>query len=355
MAYKRSLLYLLLVITGYACRKTDTTSPEPTPYTLLVPADFTQPPADADNPLTKEGIALGRMLFYDKKLSGNNNISCASCHLPEKAFSDGVALSNIGVSGKPLHRNAPALINMAWMNKGLFWDGGSTNLESQAFAPLSSPDEMAQNLIELVKELKADPVYPQQFRKAFKSDISSANIVKALAQFQRTFVSANSRYDRFTRKEPGITLSAIAAEGLTLVQQHCQGCHTGALFTDNDYHNNGLDSDFSNDQFEGLFQGRFRITYSASDLGKFKTPTLRNILLTAPYMHDGRFNTLTEVLDHYSDGVKTSATTDPLVMRKPGNTAGISLSNADKQKIIAFLGTLTDSSFINHPQLVKPQ
>lgn len=354
MLFKRSILYLFLITTGYACKKTDVTTPEPTPYMLLAPDGFPSLVVDADNPLTKEGIALGRILFYDKKLSGNNRISCASCHLPEKAFSDGVALSAIGLSGKSLHRNAPALINMAWMNNGLFWDGGSTNLESQAFAPLSSPDEMSQNLIELVEELKADPYYPLQFRKAFKGDISAAYIAKALAQFQRTFISANSIYDKFTRKEPGATLSPMAAEGLTLVQQHCQGCHTGALFTDNSYHNNGLDNDFSNDQFEGIFQGRFRISYSPADLGKFKTPTLRNILLTAPYMHDGRFNTLTEVLDHYTDGVKISPSTSPLVMRKNGNSPGIPLSYADKQKIIAFLTTLTDSSFITHPQLVKP-
>jgi len=353
--YKRCLLYICWITLGYACKKTDVKSPEPTPYVLLVPADFPKLASNTDNPLTQEGVALGRILFYDNKLSGNNKISCASCHLPEKAFSDGVALSNIGVSGKPLHRNAPALINMAWMNKGLFWDGGSTNLESQAFAPLSSPDEMSQNLIELVEELKADPVYPKLFQKAFQHEISSVLIAKALAQFQRSFVSANSRYDRFKRKQPGISLSPLEVEGLQLVQQHCQGCHTGELFTDNDYRNNGLDADFSNDQFEGVFQGRFRISYSPADLGKFKTPTLRNILLTAPYMHDGRFNTLTEVLDHYSDGVKISATTDPLVMRKSGNTAGIPLSNADKQKILAFLVALTDSSFINHPQLVKPQ
>jgi cytochrome c peroxidase len=352
--YKRCLLYFCWITLGYACKKTDVRSPEPTPYALLVPANFPQPISDPNNPLTQEGIALGRVLFYDKKLSGNNNISCASCHLPEKAFSDGVALSNIGVSGISLHRHAPALINMAWMNKGLFWDGGSSNLESQAFAPLASPDEMAQNLLELVEELKADPVYPQLFRKAFQREISSALIAKALAQFQRTFISANSRYDRFKRKQPGISLSFIEAEGLQLVQQHCQGCHTGELFTDNDYRNNGLDADFSNDQFEGIFQGRFRISYSPADLGKFKTPTLRNILLTAPYMHDGRFSNIEQVLDHYSDGVKKSASTDPLVMKKNNNTPGIPLSSNDKQKIIAFLATLTDSSFITHPQLVKP-
>lgn len=350
-------IFALIFIAGIwfvSCSKTDVVTPEPQPYTLSVPANFPQPGIDAFNPLTKEGIALGRRLFYDVRLSANNQISCGSCHHQELSFSDGIALSNIGVSATVLHRHAPALINMAWANNGLFWDGGSTNLESQAFGPITAHDEMGQNLYQLIDELKADAQYTQQFRAAFKDSISSANIVKALAQFQRTFVSANSRYDKYVRHESGGTLTPQELQGLQLVQQKCQGCHKSDLFTDNDYHNNGIENDFSDDSFEGIFQGRYRITYNLADIGKFKTPTLRNTMLTAPYMHDGRFATIEQVLNHYSSGVKVTATTDPLVMQNIGGTSGIPLSADDKNKIIAFLHTLSDSAFITNKALSKP-
>ncbi len=335
-----------------SCNKKNDVIPVPQAARPEVPVNFPEWTDDPDNPLTQEGIALGRLLFYDKRLSGNNQISCASCHHQELAFSDGVALSKMGASGNVLHRNAPALMNMAWVNHGLFWDGGSANLESQALGPLTSADEMHQDLNELVRELSADPDYVRQFRLAFNADIKDATIIKALAQFQRTFVSGNSRYDKYKRKEAGGTLSDTEREGLTLVQEKCQGCHKGELFTDNDYHNNGLDNDFSNNSFEGIFQGRSRVTFDLADLGKFKTPTLRNSMLTAPYMHDGRFNTLEQVLDHYSTGVKNSTTLDP-VLRQQGSP-GIVLSQGDKLKIIAFIKTLTDSAFITNKALSKP-
>ncbi|MCP9749977.1 cytochrome-c peroxidase [Ferruginibacter sp. HRS2-29] len=327
---------------------------EPQVASLLVPANFPIPVFDTGNPLTKEGIELGRRLFYDKRLSGNNQLSCGSCHKQELAFSDGVALNNIGASGNLLHRSAPTLINLAWANNGLFWDGGSTNLESQAFGPLTSEDEMHQNLFQLNDELMAVPDYVSRFNFIFKDGISSANIVKALAQFQRTLISANSRYDKYIRHETGGTLSASELNGLQLVRQKCQSCHQGDLFTDNDFHNNGIDDDFSNTAFDGIFLGRARVTFNNADLGKFKTPTLRNILLTSPYMHDGRFSTISQVLDHYSDGIKVSATTDPLVKQNPGGLPGISLTPQQKADITAFLHALTDSTFINDTQLAGP-
>ncbi len=337
-----------------SCSKADFFKPKPQPYILPVPANFPQPYFDNYNSLTKEGVALGRRLFYDRRLSANNQVSCASCHHQELSFSDGIVLTNAGVSATILKRHSPALINLAWANNGLFWDGGSTNLESQAFGPITAHDEMGQNLYELVEELKADGLYRQQFSAAFKDSISSANIVKALAQFQRTFVSSNSRYDKYVRHEAGGILTDQEQQGLQLVQAKCQGCHKGDLFTDNDYHNNGIDDDFSNNDFEGIYQGRYRITYNAADKGRFKTPTLRNSMLTAPYMHDGRFLTMQQVLDHYNNGVKVSATTDPLVMQNTENTAGIPLTADEKTKITAFLNTLTDSSFLINKALSKP-
>jgi cytochrome c peroxidase len=345
---KAGIFLWSIALAVVSCNKED--KPAPQPFGLEVPVNFPAIPANPDNPLTREGVELGRRLFYDKRLSGTNQVSCGSCHKQELAFADGVALTDKGVSGRLLHRNSPALINMAWATNGLFWDGGSTNLESQAFAPITHKDEMHQELFQLVNELKAIPDYVARFRAAFNSDITDAAVVKALAQFQRTFISANSRYDKFKRQESGGVLSNTEQIGLQLVNEKCRTCHTGELFTDNNYHNNGIDDDFSNTADEGIYQGRYRITFSIADLGKFKTPTLRNILLTAPYMHDGRFSSIEQVLDHYSNGIKTSATLDPLLPA----SGGFQFSTADKQAIIAYLKTLTDSVFINNKQLSTP-
>jgi cytochrome c peroxidase len=351
---ERYCFIILIGVTLISCKKSDiTTIQEPQAVSLEVPVNFPAYTDDLNNPLTREGIELGRLLFYDKRLSGNNQISCASCHKQSLSFSDGIALNNIGVSGNVLHRNAPALVNMAWAKNGLFWDGGSTNLESQALGPLTSVDEMHQDLYQLVNELKAVENYVVRFKSAFKSDISDATIMKALAQFQRTIVSSSSRYDKYKRGETGGNLTDSELQGLILVQQKCQSCHKGDLFTDNEYHNNGLDDDFSNNSLEGIYQGRYRVTFNTADLGKFKTPTLRNVMLTAPYMHDGRFTTVQQVLDHYSNGIKVSPSLAPSL--NPFGIPAIPLSSTDKANIIAFLKTLTDSSFINNPKLSKPQ
>jgi len=348
---KSTSLILLFITCLYACRK-ENTSPEPQVYGLLVPGNFPVPEVIKDNMLSEQGVALGRMLFYDKRLSGSNQISCASCHKQALAFSDGLALSNQGASGKALPRTAPALINLAWSNNGLFWDGGSTNLESQAFGPITNEDEMHQNLDELVYELNQVPAYVKQFKLVFNDEIKTGYIARALAQFQRTLISGNSRYDHYTRNEAGGTLNDTELSGLKLFNTHCRSCHAGELFTDDNYHNNGLDSDFSNDALEGLYQGRFRITYDPSDLGKFKTPTLRNIALTAPYMHDGRLKDLPAVLAHYSHSVKMSATTDQALIHN--GQPGLLLTKDEQNAIIAFLHTLTDNSFVQNRDLSEP-
>jgi cytochrome c peroxidase len=348
MNLQKTVLYLALTMVCASCDKKEI-DPEQQGYSLPVPGHFPKPVFDTQNPMTRQGIELGRMLFYDKRLSANNKVSCASCHEPQLAFSDGVKFSQAGVSAAVLLRHAPALINMAWANNGLFWDGGSTNLESQVFGPLTSHDEMAQNLYELMDELNAVPGYAARFKSAFGKEISSQNVAKALAQFQRTLISADSRYDRFRLNKAGGTMSAIELKGLELVKQKCQGCHAGELFTDNGYHNNGIDSDFSNDTHEGVYMGRYRISYDLTDLGKFRTPTLRNVQLTAPYMHDGRFSTIEDVINHYSDGVKVSGTLDSLLP-----SGGLKLNADEKQAIIAFLNTLTDPGFIANPEFGRP-
>lgn len=310
------------------------------------PANFPAVMKQPDNRLTAEGIELGRRLFYDVRLSGNNRISCASCHHQDLAFSDGLALSNQGTSGKTLDRHAPVLFNLAWADQGLFWDGGAKNLESQAFGPLTSADEMHQDLYELEAELKAVPDYVSRFKQVFNSAIKSADVVKALAQFQRTLISGNSRYDQYIRQEKSTVLNAEELLGMNLVQDKCGSCHTGALFTDHNFHNNGLDDHFS-EANEGIYQGHFRVSFNPSDLGKFKTPSLRNVVLSAPYMHDGRFKTLEEVLDHYRYGIKLSSTTDVSLFQDQGKP-GIPMSITEKKAILAFLNTLTDHEFIKN-------
>ncbi len=343
----------LFLFTGMvSCKKEavpEPSSPAPHAVTLRVPGNFPAATDDPDNPLTEEGIELGRILFYDARLSGNNRLSCASCHRQELAFSDGLDLSTAGSSGNKLLRHAPALFNLAWSKNGFFWDGGSKNLESQAFGPLTSTDEMHQDLYVLEAELNALPDYRARFRQAFNGEVTSANIVKALAQFERTLVSGNSRYDRYRRKENDGQLSPIELSGRTLVADKCQSCHSGELFTDNAFHNNGLDDTFS-DAEDRIFMGRFRVTNDPADLGRYKTPSLRNVLLTAPYMHDGRLKTIDQVLDHYARHVKPAPTTDPLLM--PANRpTGIPLSTDERKAIIAFLATLTDSLFITDPKI----
>ena len=348
--------FILLFWMASTCCKKDSSqdvfSPGSHQVKLEIPGNFPAAAEDADNLQTKEGVALGRALFYETRLSANNKISCASCHRQDLAFSDGLAQSDQGISGKQMTRNAPALFNLAWSDSGLFWDGGAKNLESQAFGPLTNEDEMHQDLVELEAKLNAMPKYVSKFKLAFKEGVSSANVVKALAQFQRTLISAGSRYDMYKRGEAGGNLSAIELEGLSLVESKCKGCHSGELFTDYSYHNNGIDESFS-DELDGIYQGRFRVSFNPLDIGKFKTPTLRNILLTAPYMHDGRFNSIEDVLDHYSSGIKRSATVDQLLIKDDGNP-GIVMKPEEKNAVLAFLKTLTDQSFIQNKNISKP-
>ncbi|QDH80994.1 c-type cytochrome [Echinicola soli] len=309
----------------------------------LLQEDFPQP---ARNPMSKQGVLLGKTLFYDHGLSANGKVNCASCHLPQLAFSDGVSLSDQGVSGKMLHRHSPALFNMTW-HKGLFWDGGSTNLESLVFGPLTHPDEMGADLNEVIHYLRGNQDYSELFKAAFKTDtITSAFISRALAQFVRTLISQDSRYDQWQRKETDFNPQEIS--GYQLYQKHCNSCHQEGLFTDLQYHNNGLDATYPDpDELEELLLGRYRISFDDQDLGAYKTPSLRNIYLTAPYMHDGRFETLEEVLDHYENGIQRNGSLAPELEN------GINLTNQQREDLLAFLATLTDHTFINNKAYQK--
>jgi cytochrome c peroxidase len=221
MLFIKRLAIIVLVMVLNACNKPGP-APEQRPYRFRVPAHFPEPVFDTENPASQAGVQLGRMLFYDNRLSANNQVSCASCHDPLRAFSDGTKQSNAGVSAATLLRHSPALFNLAWANNGLFWDGGATNLESQAFAPLTAHDEMAQDLDQLIIELNAIPVYVSGFQQAFNEPASAQNVAKALAQFQRSLVSSGSKYDQYRLKINGETLTVDERKGRELVQQNAR-------------------------------------------------------------------------------------------------------------------------------------
>lgn len=333
------MIFVVLLAGFSSCRQYDTNIPDDTDWLVHVPVNLGGKMPELRFPVTREGYELGKLLFFDPILSGNNTIACASCHKPHLAFTDGLALSDHGASGKPLERNTPSIVNTAWMS-GLFWDGGAKDIESLALGPIEHEDEMNQNIHELVLELRHDTAYTSRFIKVFPDEgITPHTIIRALGQFQNALVSANSRYDYYRRNENGVILSSLELQGLALVEKHCTSCHATDLFTDNMYHNNGLDSLFSDNTFLQTRLGRFRITRDSNDLGKYKTPTLRNVALTAPYMHDGRFATLHEVLDHYSENIKQSPTLDKR-LRQP-----LQLTRQEKQAIVEFLHSLTDYSF----------
>lgn len=328
------------------------------PYPLEYPASFgNRTNIPASNPLTKEGVYLGRMLFYEKKLSANNRVSCGSCHIQRLAFTDGKAFST-GIDGVPTDRNAMSLANLLWV-RNFFWDGRVSSLEQQALTPLTAPHEMGQLPDISAEKLRRTELYPPLFRAAFGTDsISGDRIVKALAQFERTLISARSPYDLYLEGQYQPDSAALRGMRLFMTAPaparqvrgaNCSHCHGGPKLYLELFHNNGLDS-IPHDP------GREKQTGLAADRGRFRVPTLRNIALTAPYMHDGRFRSLEEVLDHYSDHIHNSASLSP-VLRNTSNEAGgssLRLSKQEQKDIIAFLHLLTDSSFITNPAFSDP-
>ncbi len=321
-----------------------------------------------DNPMTVEGIELGRMLFYEKMLSADNSISCGTCHQQEKAFTDGRALA-LGVSKRELPRNSMALVNLLWGPQRFMWDGRAQSLEDQALQPIENPDEMGETLDNVVIKLQAMPIYVEKFRTAFGTeDITPTRIARALATFQRTLISFDSKYDQYLRGE--VDLDEQERWGHQLFTTHpdakagirganCVDCHSQFLTSGfqigfDGFSNNGLDD-------EGALEtGLFAVTGETYDRGKFKVPTLRNIELTAPYMHDGRFKTLEEVLDHYNEHIRDSTTLDPLIReasnhtRKGDEPPGLDLTEEEKAAVIAFLKTLTDQGFITNERFSDP-
>ncbi|MBC8084159.1 MAG: cytochrome-c peroxidase, partial [Hymenobacter sp.] len=242
---------------------------------------------------------------------------------------------------------APALQNLRW-KPDFMWDGGPINIETMPLAPITNPLEMDETLDNVVRKLNANADYQRRFGQVFggSGPIDFYQFLRALAQFTAALTSSNSRYDHYARHETGGTLSEAELRGLTVLRQKCGSCHAGELFTDESFRNNGLDRRFP------LDSGRAHVTGNPLDAGRFKVPSLRNVALTAPYMHDGRFNTLPEVLDHYDHGMVESATLDPR-LRRPGAGPGITLTPQERQDLLAFLHTLTDEQFLRNPQLAE--
>jgi cytochrome c peroxidase len=299
-----------------------------TPMPFVIPEGWAKPVYDfSKNPLTKQGFELGRHLFYDPILSRDNTISCASCHLQATGFTHVDHELSHGIDGKIGNRNAMTIMNVAW-SKNFMWDGGVNHLDMQPLAPLSNAVEMDENLGNVVKKLNASTRYKTLFSNAFgDSLVTSQRMLFAFSQFILQLNSYNSKYDKYVRKEVGGELNTQEINGLQLFRTHCASCHTEPLFTNNGFEKNGLPMDATLNDF-----GRMNVTHNAADSLKFKVPTLRNIQFTFPYMHDGRFKKLRDVLNHY-------ATTDKL--KTP-----IALNSNEKTDIIAFLLTLTDNEFL---------
>lgn len=328
---------------------TDTT-PYPWPKTAYFPAM----PMDSNNLVTVEGAELGKHLFYDPILSVDSTFSCASCHHQEYAFSDYAKVS-VGVYGDSLTRNTMPLFNLAWY-PAMFWDGRSPSIENQVFHPVSNPIEMNLNWAEAEKRINRNSYYRSEFKKIFQINyIDSNHIAKAIAQFERTLISANSKYDKVLRGETHLTEQEYRGFVLANDQSkgNCLQCHTSdadALGTTRRFSNNGLNAAQTMSDFAD--QGLAEFTKNASHAGQFKIPSIRNIGFTAPYMHDGRFETLEEVLNFYSDNLQHSYSRDSKLA--PITSTGFKLTHQEKEDIIAFLQTMNDSSFISNPEFANP-
>lgn len=359
-------LFIGLALLTTSCETETDSVPGTTPLRIESPEEYgTSIPTPKDNPLTVEGVELGRMLFYEKRLSANNTISCGSCHQQKHAFTDGGLALSKGAHGGDGIRNTMSLVNLAW-SKNFNWDGGATSLEEQARIPMESPIEMHQGLSRSVNKLQNTSTYPPLFLKAFgSSQITEENILKAIGQFERTLVSWNSKYDRYKAAKELLTPEERAGEALFFKPHppvmpgtplmartaNCFDCHADKDLTRQGLiTNNGLDNVFADNGLGG-------VTGNPKDNGKFKVPSLRNIALTAPYMHDGRFKTLEDVMNQYNTNVKKDSPgihIEMLVSNTGNPHDQLSLTETEIKQVIAFLHTLTDTTFINNPAYSNP-
>jgi cytochrome c peroxidase len=324
----KKLLYLSFLLLLSACNKDNEEV-----FALSYPDYFPAPVYTFENnELTKEKFELGRKLFYDGILSSDNTVSCGNCHSQVHAFADHNVTFSTGVNNGIGERNSPSITNMIW-SPSFMWDGGVNHIEVFSLAPITNPVEMNETMANVIDKLNQSGFYKSAFKKAYGTDeITDQLLFRALTSYMAMVVSSNSRYDLF--RQGKVIFTPQEVEGLQLFEQKCASCHTAPLFTNYSFQNNGLDSEFTD-------LGRGRITLEEADKGKFKVPSLRNIELTYPYMHDGRFWSLEQVLDHYDHGIKQSATLSNQL------SSGIPMTTEEKQKIILFLKTLTDNKVIS--------
>lgn len=336
---KRLAIYMVIVVFG-GCKKKNIEQ-KPDIYASIrfeIPLQFPEPHYDiSQNPPTPAGFKLGKALFYDGILSRDGTISCGTCHQQPFAFTHHEHDVSHGIDDKLGIRNAPSLQNLAWQ-KEFNWDGGVNHLDFFHIQPIQNPVEMDESLSNVLEKLRKHSTYPKLFKEAFGSEeITTERFLKAISQFVVMMISADSKYDRYLLGKA--TLSNDELAGMQIFQNKCSGCHQGILFTDLSYRDNGLPPTSRNDV------GREKVTLNPADRYKFKVPSLRNIAVSRPYMHDGRFSTLEQVLNHYQNGVRNNPNLDPL-LRKADGSLGIDLTETEKRQIIQFLQTLTDENFL---------
>ncbi|MDR0602834.1 MAG: hypothetical protein LBG80_00855 [Bacteroidales bacterium] len=372
----RIYLFLFVFVLLQGCKPEQKTNPnfKATPYKFDIPLYFpTLLNIPEDNPLTVEGVELGRYLFYDGRLRGYTGIdpdslmSCATCHLQQYGFECGLNHpkytdgKTVGITGIPTPHAMMPLFNLAFNNNGYFWNGmiynenpnsQFRNLEDIVRMGIIAPHEMNSDIERSVKAIASVSIYPPMFKAAFGTEeVTAERIQKAIAQFLRTLVSSNSRFDQYIRGETQLTSEELQGFILFTTEEgadcfHCHGSSGNLLMTTNLYYNNALDSSFSDSR------DRFAVTLHATDVGAYRSPSLRNIAVSAPYMHDGRFKTLDEVIDFYSEGLHVSPYVHPLMHKI--NDGGARLTPRQKQQLKAFLNTLTDDDFLTNPKYAKP-
>lgn len=361
--YRYSFLIFLPLL--FACKKDNPVDPqipfETTPYDFPEISNFRAFTDDPVNPMTEEGVDLGHHLFFDTRLSKNFAMSCSSCHQPEHGFSDPDRFS-IGVDGIRGTRQSMSLFNLAW-SKQFFWDGRAATLREQVLVPVPDPIELHLPWPEAVTRIQSVPAYVEKFKKAFNSEVVSEQLIaRALEQYVKSLVVYNSDYDKYVRGEQ--SLSDAALRGLALFNSEkadCFHCHTTPemlVHPSVTFMNNGLDLVDNEDGFADKGLGTF--TGMSSDNGKFKVPSLRNVTMTAPYMHDGRFNTLEEVVNFYNDGPKMSPSLEPIMIAEANRRIlqfgrwGLGLTQEEKDDLIEFLKTLTDDSYLTNSRFKAP-
>lgn len=332
----QKICYLILVLLFVQCSKKE--GKHPVDNGFVIPDNFPALNYNlTENPYSNAKRELGRKLFYDGRLSRDGTISCGNCHQQAASFAHAGHRVSHGIDNKLGTRNAPTLFNLAWQPL-FFWDGGVGDLDLFHINPIQNPLEMDETVTNVIAKLNADNNYHDLFNKAFGSkEITSVRFFQALSTFLISIVSNQSRYDEYIKGNTS-ALTSAEKEGLQLFNQKCAECHRGILFTDFSFRNNGLTTTSD--------VGRFRVSVITTDSFKFKVPSLRNVEKSGPYMHDGRFSTLEEVLNHYANGVvKTNTTLDTILQRN--STLGIPMTEDEKSKIISFLKTLTDTKMLS--------